>query len=76
MYPDKRGAMRMVMTMLAIYLMVLFNATGTDALSSALFRRTANISATNFSVHTVKKEKKFFSSYIRKFRRDQVQSHI
>jgi hypothetical protein len=68
MYPDKVGAMRMMSAMLAIHLVVLFVSTGTDALSSALFRRTANISTTNFSVHIVKKK--------RKFRRDWAQSHI
>jgi hypothetical protein len=41
--------MTMMLTMLAIHL-AFFHAMGTEALSSALFRRTANISAANFSV--------------------------
>jgi hypothetical protein len=48
MSPGKVGAMMMMM-LLAIQL-VLLQSTGVQALSSALFRRTANISAANFSV--------------------------
>jgi hypothetical protein len=66
--------MMLMMTMLTLLVapMLLFQSTGGQALKSALFRRTSNISATNFSVHTLQNLLLFISKSIYTFLKKEI----
>ena len=58
--------MMLMVTMLTLLVapMLFFQSTGGQALKSALFRRTSNISATNFSVHILQNLLLFLSKIV------------